>query len=157
MVREHVWPNQERLRRTADAPRVLIAGGGTGGHVIPALCVADSLKARGAAVEFVGSTVGIEASLVPQAGYKLHALPLVGFAGDPLNRARAGTLFLRAIARCRKILKAFRPGAVLGVGGYASAPAVVAAGPMRVPTFLHEQNSVPGRANRCAARLTRRV
>src|SRR5829696_10184308 len=116
MVREHVWPNQERLRRTADAPRVLIAGGGTGGHAIPALCVADSLRARGAAVEFVGSANGIEARLVPQCGYKLHALLLAGLAGGPAARARAGVLFLKAIARCRNILKTFRPGAVLGVG-----------------------------------------
>ncbi len=135
----------------------MIAGGGTGGHAIPALCVADSLTARGAAVEFVGSTAGIEARLVPQAGYRLHALPLAGLAGGPRARARAGLLFLKALARCRKILKTFGPGAVLGVGGYASAPAVVAANALGVPTFLHEQNSVPGRANRLASRFTREV
>ena len=135
----------------------MIAGGGTGGHAIPALCVADSLRADGAAVEFVGSANGIEARLVPQSGYKLHALPLAGLAGGPAARARAGALFLRAIARCTDILKTFRPGAVLGVGGYASAPAVVAAKFLRIPTFLHEQNSVPGRANRLASRFTREV
>lgn len=135
----------------------MIAGGGTGGHAIPALCVADSLAARGATVEFVGSTAGIEARLVPQAGYKLHPLPLAGFAGGPRARARAGLLFLRAIASCRRILRTFRPGAVLGVGGYASAPAVVAARTLGIPTFLHEQNSVPGRANRLASRFTREV
>ena len=111
----------------------------------------------GARVEFVGSTSGIEATLVPRAGFELHALPLSGFAGNPLRRARAVGLFLRAIRRCREILASFDPGAVLGVGGYASAPAVFAARTLGIPTFLHEQNSVPGRANRIAARFTREV
>jgi UDP-N-acetylglucosamine--N-acetylmuramyl-(pentapeptide) pyrophosphoryl-undecaprenol N-acetylglucosamine transferase len=117
--------------------------------------VADSLSASGAHVEFVGSESGIERDLVPKAGYPLHSLPLAGLAGGPLDRARAGVLFLKAIARCRRIVKSLRPDAVLGVGGYASAPAVFAANTLKVPTFLHEQNSVPGRVNRAAARFTR--
>src|SRR5215207_8129046 len=104
-VREHVRPNQERPRRAASAPRVLVAGGGTGGHAIPALCVADSLKARGAAVEFVGSVAGIEATLVPQAGYTLHPLPLLGLSGGASKRARAGFLFLRALSLCRRLIR----------------------------------------------------
>ncbi len=135
----------------------MIAGGGTGGHAIPALCVADSLDARGAVVEFIGSTAGIEATLVPKAGYTLHALPLMGLSGGPAKRARASLLFLKALRRCRKILKEFRPGAVLGVGGYASAPAVIAASGLGIPTFLHEQNSIPGRVNRFASRFTKEV
>ncbi len=135
----------------------MIAGGGTGGHAIPALCVAESLAMRGAAVEFVGSTAGIEATLVPRAGYKLHALPLAGLAGGPRARARAAVLFFKALRRCRGIISTFRPGAVLGVGGYASAPAVFAGSTSKIPTFLHEQNSVPGRANRLASRFTREV
>jgi UDP-N-acetylglucosamine--N-acetylmuramyl-(pentapeptide) pyrophosphoryl-undecaprenol N-acetylglucosamine transferase len=119
--------------------------------------VADELRARGALVEFVGSTSGIEAEVVPKAGYKLHALPLAGLSGGPLKRARAGLLFLKALRRCRAILKGFRPGAVLGVGGYASAPAVLAASTSKIPTFLHEQNSVPGRVNRFASRFTQEV
>lgn len=115
------------------------------------------MRARGAKVEFVGSEAGIEADLVPRAGYPLYSLPLRGLSGGPLSRARASFLFLRALFHCRKILKGFRPGAVLGVGGYASAPAVLAASLSRIPTFLHEQNSVPGRVNRFAGRLTREV
>jgi UDP-N-acetylglucosamine--N-acetylmuramyl-(pentapeptide) pyrophosphoryl-undecaprenol N-acetylglucosamine transferase len=153
-VRERERPDPGGL---AAAPRVLIAGGGTGGHAIPALCVADSLRERGAVVEFVGAGSGIEADLVPRAGYRLHALPLAGLAGGPVARLRAGVLFARAVARCRKIMREFRPGAVLGVGGYASAPTVIAASTLGVPTFLHEQNSVPGRVNRLASRLTRTV
>ena len=149
--------SERRERRGPEAPRVLIAGGGTGGHAIPALCVADSLRASGAAVVFVGSEAGIEADLVPRAGYPLHTLPLQGLSGGPLSRARAVLLFARALFRCRKILRDFRPKAVLGVGGYASAPAVLAANLLGIPTYLHEQNSVPGRVNRFAGRLTREV
>ena len=133
---------------------MLIAGGGTGGHAIPALCVAETLKKEGAAVEFVGAEGGIETELVPQAGFQLHPLPLLGLAGNPLTRARAALLSLRAVSSCYRIIQRFRPGAVLGVGGYASAPAVAAARAARVPTFLHEQNSVPGRVNRLASRFT---
>ena len=115
------------------------------------------MRARGALVEFVGSTSGMEAEVVPKAGYKLHALPLAGLSGGPLKRARAGLLFLKALRRCRAILKGFHPGAVLGVGGYASAPAVLAASTSKIPTFLHEQNSVPGRVNRFASRFTQEV
>jgi UDP-N-acetylglucosamine--N-acetylmuramyl-(pentapeptide) pyrophosphoryl-undecaprenol N-acetylglucosamine transferase len=93
-------------------------------------------------------------SLVPQQGYTMHALPLSGLAGSPLAQARAGILSLRAVIRCTRIIQRLRPLSVLGVGGYASAPAVIAASTLGVPTFLHEQNSVPGRVNRLASRFT---
>ncbi len=108
----------------------------------------------GAVVEFVGSKTGIEKTLVPKEGYTLHALPLSGLAGNPLARARAGLLALRAISRCTRIIQRLKPLAVLGVGGYASAPALLAATTLGVPTFLHEQNYVPGRVNRLASRFT---
>jgi UDP-N-acetylglucosamine--N-acetylmuramyl-(pentapeptide) pyrophosphoryl-undecaprenol N-acetylglucosamine transferase len=105
-------------------------------------------------VEFVGSTSGIEQTLVPREGYTLHALPLQGFAGNPPAQARAAFLSVRATFACKRIIQKLRPKAVFGVGGYASAPAVVAARALGVPTFLHEQNSVPGRLNRLASRFT---
>jgi len=116
--------------------------------------VAADLRERGALVEFVGSQSGIEKDLVPRAGYTLHALPLTGLAGGPIAQARASLLSLKAILRCRRIIQRMAPRAVLGVGGYASAPAVIAARTVGVPTFLHEQNSVPGRVNRLASRFT---
>ncbi|WP_143527039.1 undecaprenyldiphospho-muramoylpentapeptide beta-N-acetylglucosaminyltransferase [Rubrobacter xylanophilus] len=137
--------------------RVVIAGGGTGGHVIPALCVAEALRERGAEVVFFGSESGLERALVPEAGFELHALPLAGLAGGPVRRARALVLFARAVVRCRSLLGRLRPGAVLGVGGYASAPAVAAARSLGISTFIHEQNSVPGKVNRAAGRLVREV
>ena len=112
------------------------------------------MRARDVTVEFVGSKSGIEQTLVPREGYTLHALPLQGFAGNPLTQARAALLSLRAILACTRIIQKLRPTSVLGVGGYASAPAVVAARALGVPTFLHEQNSVPGRLNRLASRFT---
>jgi UDP-N-acetylglucosamine--N-acetylmuramyl-(pentapeptide) pyrophosphoryl-undecaprenol N-acetylglucosamine transferase len=116
--------------------------------------VAADLRERGAVVEFVGSQAGIESALVPRAGFTLHALPLTGLAGSPITQARATLLSLKAILHCRHIIQRLRPRAVLGVGGYASAPAVIAARTLGVPTFLHEQNSVPGRVNRLASRFT---
>src|SRR5215217_6258075 len=157
MVRKHVRQNHAGSPPQQSVSRILIAGGGTGGHAIPALCVADELRARGATVEFVGSTGGIERDLVPEAGYNLRVLPLAGLSGGPIARTRASLLFLKALRRCYTTLKDLRPGAVLGVGGYASAPAVLAASTLKIPTFLHEQNSVPGRVNRFASRFTNEV
>ncbi len=119
--------------------------------------MADSLRSRGATVEFIGSESGIESRLAPEAGYRIHRLPLTGLAGNPLARAKALTLFARAIFSCKRIIQTFEPGAVLGVGGYASAPAVIAARALGIPTFLHEQNSVPGRVNWFASRFTKEV
>ena len=113
------------------------------------------MRERGAVVEFVGAQTGIERDLVPRAGYTLHSLNLTGLAGNPISQARAALLSLKAIASCICIIQQLRPRAVLGVGGYASAPAVAAARILGVPTFLHEQNSVPGRVNRLASRFTR--
>jgi len=116
--------------------------------------VAADLRDRGAVVEFVGSQSGIEKTLVPKQGYTLHALPLTGLAGSPVDQARAALLSLKATLHCTRIIQQWRPRAILGVGGYASAPAVIAARTLGVPTFLHEQNSVPGRVNRLASRFT---
>jgi UDP-N-acetylglucosamine--N-acetylmuramyl-(pentapeptide) pyrophosphoryl-undecaprenol N-acetylglucosamine transferase len=115
------------------------------------------LSEQGATVEFVGSESGIESDLVPRAGYTLHRLRLEGLAGGPAARTRAALLFLKALLGCRRLMEEFRPDAVLGVGGYASAPAVVVAKALGIPTFLHEQNSIPGRVNRLAARFTKEV
>jgi UDP-N-acetylglucosamine--N-acetylmuramyl-(pentapeptide) pyrophosphoryl-undecaprenol N-acetylglucosamine transferase len=116
--------------------------------------VAADLREKGTLVEFVGSQSGIERNLVPPAGFALHSLHLTGLAGNPLAQARAILLSLKAIYYCRRIIQRLKPRAVLGVGGYASAPAVIAARTLGVPTFLHEQNSVPGRVNRLAGRFT---
>jgi UDP-N-acetylglucosamine--N-acetylmuramyl-(pentapeptide) pyrophosphoryl-undecaprenol N-acetylglucosamine transferase len=130
--------------------RVLIAGGGTGGHVIPALAIARELKSRcDADVLFVGTARGIENRLVPQAGFglmriKVGALKNVGM----WTRLRTLLGLPLAILEARKILHAFAPDVVVGVGGYASGPAMAAAILDGLPTLAFEPNLVPGFANR---------
>jgi UDP-N-acetylglucosamine--N-acetylmuramyl-(pentapeptide) pyrophosphoryl-undecaprenol N-acetylglucosamine transferase len=134
--------------------RVLIAGGGTGGHVIPALAIARELKSRyGAEVLFVGTARGMENRLVPQAGFglmriKVGALKNVGLV------TRLRTLFglPSAIVAARKIINVFDPQVVVGVGGYASGPAMAAAIMAKIPTLAFEPNLVPGFANKLVGR-----
>jgi len=134
--------------------RIIIAGGGTGGHVIPALAIAQQLKKQfGAEVLFVGTARGIETRLVPQAGFPLELIQ-VGALKNVSLMTRAKTLFdlPRAIAACSRMLTEFDPEVVIGVGGYASGPAMVAAIRRRLPTLAFEPNVVPGFANRMIAR-----
>src|SRR5215510_14925857 len=130
--------------------RVLIAGGGTGGHVIPALAVARELQARyGAEVLFVGTARGMENRLVPQAGFPLE-LVKVGALKNVSLATRVKTLFDLpwAIFHARKIIRRFCPDVVIGVGGYASGPAMAAAILGGIPTLAFEPNLVPGFANK---------
>jgi UDP-N-acetylglucosamine--N-acetylmuramyl-(pentapeptide) pyrophosphoryl-undecaprenol N-acetylglucosamine transferase len=134
--------------------RIIIAGGGTGGHVIPALAIAQQLKEQfGAEVLFIGTARGIETRLVPQAGFPLQLIQ-VGALKNVSLMTRARTMFdlPRAIAASSRVLSEFDPEVVIGVGGYASGPAMVAAIRRRLPTLAFEPNVVPGFANRMIAR-----
>ena len=134
--------------------RLVFAGGGTGGHLFPALAVADAIvRLRpGARIEFVGARRGLEARLVPSAGYPLHTLPLSGLKGASLPaRLLAAAGAGLGVARCLAAFLVRRPSLVVGVGGYASGPAVLAAWLLRVPTMLMEQNHFPGATNRFLA------
>ncbi len=134
--------------------RIVIAGGGTGGHVIPALAIAQQLKKQfGAEVLFIGTARGIETRLVPQAGFRLELIQ-VGALKNVSLMTRAKTMFdlPRAIAASSRMLSEFDPEVVIGVGGYASGPAMVAAIRRRLPTLAFEPNVVPGFANRMIAR-----
>ena len=133
-----------------DALRVLIVGGGTGGHVIPAIAIADELRDRhGASVRFVGTPRGFETRLVPQAGYPLDLIEAGQLKGVSLGTRLKTLLDLpRGVVRCFKILAEFRPQVVVGVGGYASGPGMAAALLKRVPTLAFEPNAMPGLANR---------
>lgn len=135
--------------------RVIIAGGGTGGHVIPALAVAHQLKKQFAAeITFIGTARGIETRLVPQAGYPLELIK-VGALKNVSLATRAKTMFdlPRALWTAGRMLNDFRPDMVIGVGGYASGPAMLAAIRRRIPTLAFEPNVVPGFANRLVARF----
>jgi UDP-N-acetylglucosamine--N-acetylmuramyl-(pentapeptide) pyrophosphoryl-undecaprenol N-acetylglucosamine transferase len=134
--------------------RIIIAGGGTGGHVIPALAIAQQLKKQlDAELLFIGTARGIETRLVPQAGFPLELIQ-VGALKNVSLMTRAKTMFdlPRAIAASSRMLSDFDPEVVIGVGGYASGPAMVAAIRRRLPTLAFEPNVVPGFANRMIAR-----
>jgi UDP-N-acetylglucosamine--N-acetylmuramyl-(pentapeptide) pyrophosphoryl-undecaprenol N-acetylglucosamine transferase len=143
----------------------LVTGGGTGGHVYPALAVAEELVARGHAaadIRFVGARRGLEVTVVPAAGFHLDVLPGRGirrsFRPSALRDnlgALAGTA--AAFPRVWRLLRRTRPRVVLGVGGYAWVPCVLGARLARVPTVVHEQNAAPGLANRLAVRLGARA
>ena len=140
------------------AERILVAAGGTGGHIFPALAVADVLRQKGCQVDFAGTAQGLESRLVPGRGYPLHLLEMQGLRGKGwLRWLRAPVLLGRAIGQARRIIRECRSEAILGMGGYVSAPVGIAAWTLRCPLFLHEQNSVPGMSNRLLARFARGV
>ena len=134
--------------------RIVFAGGGTGGHLFPALAVADAISRLrpGVSIEFIGARRGLESRLVPKAGYPLHTLPLSGLKGASVPaRVLAAAGAGLGVARCVAAFLSRRPSVVIGVGGYASGPAVLAAWLLRVPTMLMEQNHFPGATNRFLA------
>jgi UDP-N-acetylglucosamine--N-acetylmuramyl-(pentapeptide) pyrophosphoryl-undecaprenol N-acetylglucosamine transferase len=134
--------------------RVIIAGGGTGGHVIPAIAIAQELRSRyNAEVLFVGTARGIETRLVPAAGFPLELIN-VGALNRVSLTTRLKTLIdlPRAIAQSGSLIRKFKPDVMIGVGGYASGPAMLAAAMTRIPMMAFEPNVVPGVANRIAAR-----
>jgi UDP-N-acetylglucosamine--N-acetylmuramyl-(pentapeptide) pyrophosphoryl-undecaprenol N-acetylglucosamine transferase len=133
--------------------RAILAGGGTGGHVIPALAIAQQLqKEYGAEILFIGTARGIENRLVPAAGFELR-LVQVGALKNVGLQTRFKTFFdlPQAVWVSSRILSSFRPDVVIGVGGYASGPAMLAAVARRIPTLVFEPNFVPGFANRVVA------
>jgi UDP-N-acetylglucosamine--N-acetylmuramyl-(pentapeptide) pyrophosphoryl-undecaprenol N-acetylglucosamine transferase len=133
--------------------KIILAGGGTGGHVIPALAIAEELRRRGHEAAFVGTARGIETRLVPQAGFPLH-LVQVGALNRVSLATRVRTLIdlPMSIFAAMRILREFQAQAVIGVGGYAAGPATIAAVLLRIPVVLFEPNVVPGFANRAVAR-----
>jgi UDP-N-acetylglucosamine--N-acetylmuramyl-(pentapeptide) pyrophosphoryl-undecaprenol N-acetylglucosamine transferase len=134
--------------------RVLIAGGGTGGHIIPALAVARELVARHSAeVLFVGTARGMESRLVPEAGFNLRLVDVGPLKNVSLmTRLSSAFALPRSIFACIRMIREFRPNTVFGVGGYASGPGMAAALLLKVPTMAFEPNAMPGLANRLIGR-----
>jgi UDP-N-acetylglucosamine--N-acetylmuramyl-(pentapeptide) pyrophosphoryl-undecaprenol N-acetylglucosamine transferase len=130
--------------------RVLIAGGGTGGHIIPALAVARDLVAHyHAEVLFVGTERGMESRLVPEAGFNLRLVQVGQLKNvSLLTRLRTLTDLPRSIIACKRLIREFKPAVVFGVGGYASGPAMAAALLLKAPAMAFEPNAMPGLANR---------
>jgi UDP-N-acetylglucosamine--N-acetylmuramyl-(pentapeptide) pyrophosphoryl-undecaprenol N-acetylglucosamine transferase len=138
-------------------PRIVIAAGGTAGHVVPAIAVADALRAEGAQVSFVGGERA-EKALVPAAGYEIDTLNVEGISRrNPLKAARAVVKAGAALATARRILSTRKPDAVLGAGGYVAGPVGLAATTRRIPLVLAEADSHLGLSNRLLASRARRV
>jgi UDP-N-acetylglucosamine--N-acetylmuramyl-(pentapeptide) pyrophosphoryl-undecaprenol N-acetylglucosamine transferase len=136
-----------------DGPSVVIAGGGTGGHLMPGLAVAQELRRSSARVLFVGTARGLESRLVPEAGYELRLIGIAGLKGRGWGQ-RLGTLgrLPFAVAQSVGILRRAGAKVVFGIGGYASGPVLAAAALMRIPVVVLEVNAKTGLANRLAAR-----
>lgn len=139
--------------------KVLLTTGGTGGHVFPALAVAEELQSRNPQVEllFVGSQYGPEARMVTNAGLDFRGLPVRGFLGRGLKGVGAALLMGQAVLRALWIVCGFKPQVSVGFGGYAAFAPLLASRLWGVPTVLHEQNAVAGVSNKLLARLSKKV
>ncbi|MBX2926363.1 MAG: undecaprenyldiphospho-muramoylpentapeptide beta-N-acetylglucosaminyltransferase [Saprospiraceae bacterium] len=142
------------------APRILISGGGTGGHVFPAIAIADALRKRvpDADIRFVGALGKIEMEKVPKAGYPIEGLWISGFQRKlTLGNLLFPVKLLSSMWKARRIVRGFRPDVAVGVGGYASGPVLEVACRMGIPTLIQEQNSYAGVTNRLLAAKVNRV
>jgi UDP-N-acetylglucosamine--N-acetylmuramyl-(pentapeptide) pyrophosphoryl-undecaprenol N-acetylglucosamine transferase len=138
--------------------RVLVMAGGTGGHVFPALAVAESLRTRGIDIVWMGTRLGLESRVVPEAGFPLECITIGGLRGKTLTtRLAAPVNIALAVFQALRIMLRVRPAVVLGMGGYATGPGGVAAWLTRRPLVIHEQNAVAGTTNKLLARISRRV
>lgn len=139
-------------------PTALIMTGGTGGHIFPALAVADELSSRGWQAVFLGADGGMETRLVPSRGYALETLAIRGVRGNGIARWLALPAVLgRAVSRSVAILRRLRPDVVIGFGGYTGAPGGLAARLLGIPLVVHEQNSVAGLTNRMLSKIASRT
>jgi len=137
---------------------VLIMAGGTGGHIFPALAVADVLRRRGVSVVWLGVPGSMESRLVPKNGFPIEWVRVAGIRGKgAMAWALAPVRVMKAVLQALKVMRRLRPRSVLGAGGYVSGPGGVAAWLLRVPLLIHEQNAAPGMTNRWLARLANQV
>jgi UDP-N-acetylglucosamine--N-acetylmuramyl-(pentapeptide) pyrophosphoryl-undecaprenol N-acetylglucosamine transferase len=142
--------DQVKKDPTVKGGRIIMAGGGTGGHIFPAIAIANALKKLAPATEvlFVGAKGKMEMEKVPQAGYKIEGLDIAGFNRSSLIK-NIGLPFklIKSFLQVRDIIKSFKPDAVVGVGGYSSFPVLRYAQAKGIPTFIHESNSFAGKSN----------
>ena len=142
-----------------DPLRIIISGGGTGGHIFPAISIADAVRAQrpDAEILFVGAEGRMEMHRVPDAGYEIKGLPVAGIdRRRPWRNVAVAVKFWKSLRMARRIIKDFKPQVVVGVGGYASGPTLNAAQHMGIPTLIQEQNSYAGVTNKFLSRKARR-
>ncbi len=139
-------------------PHVMVMAGGTGGHLFPALAVAQWLEAQGCLISWLGSRGGMETRHIPEYGYRVHTLNIKGIRGTGLKRRlMAPWVVIRSCWQAYRVLRRIRPDLVLGMGGFVTGPGGVAARLMGIPLVIQEQNAIPGLTNRWLARLASKV
>lgn len=149
-----------RENRNFKSPRLIVSGGGTGGHVFPAIAIADAFKKKhhDAEILFVGAKGKMEMERVPAAGYPIEGLWISGFKRElSLDNLSFPFKLVSSMLKARRILKSFRPDAVVGVGGFASGPVMKMAAMMGIPVIIQEQNSFPGVTNKLVAPKASRI
>jgi UDP-N-acetylglucosamine--N-acetylmuramyl-(pentapeptide) pyrophosphoryl-undecaprenol N-acetylglucosamine transferase len=140
------------------AKRIVIMAGGTGGHVFPALAVAECLKEQGWQVSWLGTHKGLESRVVPENGIEIDWLSISGIRGKGLAaKLKAIIMLFKACLQANKILRNRKPDVVLGMGGYVAGPGGLMARLLGIPLIIHEQNRVPGTTNRLLARISNQV
>lgn len=140
--------------------KIVISGGGTGGHIFPAIAIADQIKLKypGCKILFVGARGRMEEEKVPLAGYEITLLPIRGLdRKKPWKNIQVAWRLFKSFSRVKKILEEMRPDAVVGVGGYASAPTLMAAQQLKIPTLIQEQNSYAGVTNKLLAKKAKAI
>lgn len=136
---------------------IMVVTGGTGGHIYPALTLADALKSRGHEVAFIGNDHKMEADLVPAAGFKFYGIKNQGLVGNPLQKILILLAQIKPTLKSIKLLKQAQSEMVIGFGGYVSIPVGLAAAYLKLPLYLHEQNAISGTANRILQRFAQQV
>ena len=140
--------------------KVIMTGGGTGGHIYPAIAIADEIKKREPEAEilFVGAEKGLEKTLVPERGYDIELITVAGFnRKNPVKNVEVVKKLMKGNKQAKDIIKRFQPDFVVGTGGYASGPLVRAAQKAGIPSYIHEQNAYPGVTNKLLEKHVRKV
>lgn len=140
--------------------RVIITAGGTGGHIIPALAIANKVKEldKDSEILYIGTHNRMEKDIVPNAGYRYEPIEIYGFSKTMIKRnIKNINLIIKAKKRCIDLMKEFKPDVVVGVGGYVTFPVVKAAKKLGIKIFIHEQNSIPGKSNKLLAKSADKI
>ncbi len=139
--------------------KYIVTAGGTGGHIYPAISIINKIKEMDNKCEilYIGTTNRMEKDIIPNLGINYIGITMCGLSKNPIKVAKFGVNFVSGINKCKKIINKFKPDIVIGVGGYITAPVIIAANKLNVPTLLHEQNSAPGKANKFLTKFVDKI
>jgi len=139
--------------------RVIVTAGGTGGHIYPALAIIEKIKEKepNSKILYIGTTNRMEKDVVPAKGIQYEGIEMYGLSKNLLRDVKVMYLIGKNVKKCKKIMREFKPDVVLGIGGYVTFPVILAAKSLKIKTFIHEQNSIPGKSNRMLAKLADKI